>query len=173
MAQQEKIDHVFTYNPMLKAVYRFGNIPVSMILALYIIPFLVNPSSRTVDILFFSAVVIILLILNSFFYKIWKIVPFTIHALDDRLVCSDFFLSSRKVELLYSDIENLKGGTFSGKFNGIMIAESVEKDIQIGFFARIDNARLLEAILINRSPQPVYEKVTTLLKERKEELRKK
>lgn len=173
MAQQEKIDHIFTYNRWLKAVYRYGNIPVSMILALYIIPFIVNPSSRTVDILFFSSVVIILLILNSFFFKIWKTVPFTIHALDDRLVCSNFFLSSRKVELFYSEIDNLKGGTFSGKFNGIMLAESGAKDIQIGFFARIQNARLLEAILINRSPQPVYERVTALLKERKEELRKK
>jgi len=173
MAEKEKIDYIFTYNRWLKAVYRYGNIPVSMVLALYIIPFLFNPSSRTVDILFFSSVVLILFVLNSFFYKIWKIVPFSIHAIDDRIVCSDFFLSSKEVELFYNDIENLKGGTFSGKFNGIMIAESTEKDVQIGFFARIDNARLLEAIYINRSPQPVYERVTALLKERREELRKK
>lgn len=170
--EREKIDHIFTYNPVLKTVYRFGNIPVSLVLALYIIPFLLNPSSRTVDILFFSSVVVIFLIINTFFFKIWRIVPFRIHALDDRLVCSDFFLSSGEKELLYSDIENLKGGTFSGKFNGIMIAENLAKNIQIGFFAKINNARLLEAILINRSPQPVYDKVTTLLKERREELKK-
>jgi len=170
--ENEKIDHVFTYNGFLKTVYRLGNIPVSMILALYIIPFLFNPSSRTVDIVFFSAVVVIFLIVNSFFFKIWRIVPFKIHALDDRLVCSGFFLSSESKELFYSDIENLKGGTFSGKFNGIMIAESIEKNIQIGFFAKLTNVRLLEAILINRAPQPVYDKVTTLLRERREELTK-
>lgn len=169
----EKIDHLFFYNKWLKAVYRFGNIPVSMILALYIIPFFFRPSDRTVDILFFSSVVVILIILNSFFFKIWKIVPFKIHATEDRLICSDYFLSSKTIELFYADIENLKGGTFSGKFNGIMIAESSKDGVQVGFFARLTNARLLEAILINRAPQPVYEKVTALLNERRQELTKK
>ena len=54
-----------------------------------------------------------------------------------------------------------------------MIAESSKDGVQVGFFARLRNARLLEAILINRATQPVYEKVTALLNERRQELTKK
>lgn len=173
MATGQKIDHVFTYNRFLKFAYRYGNIPVSMLLGMYIVPFIADPSPRLVHYLFFFIVAVLLLGINAFFYKVWRVVPFKIHALDDRIVASEFFLTSKEVVLFYKDIENLKGGTFSGKFNGIMIAESTSQDIQIGFFARLENSRLFEAILISRAPQPVYEKVTALLKQRKEELKKK
>jgi hypothetical protein len=99
---------------------------------------------------------------------LYKIVPYKISADDEKIICSNFFLSSRKVTIYYKDITKLSGGIFSGRIRGLMKAEDSSKVI-IGFFDKLKGIYDLQTLILSKVKTEVYNEVVESVGIRKKE----
>ncbi len=83
--------------------------------------------------------------------------------MDDKVVGRNYFLRNSKVEIRYAEIENLTGGIFNGRLNSLMKIHGKD-GTAIGFFHKIEDAKILETILLNKIKKEVYDKVFAKMK---------
>jgi hypothetical protein len=149
----------FTYPLFFRILYRYGNIPVSLILLMYLIPPVLYVDKN----LFYLIPVIALLFLvyytNRRYLYLYKIIPYRIVADDEKIYCTDFILSKREVTIYYTDITSLKGGVFYGRVNGLMIVYDGRNKINIGFYPRLKNVKDLQKLILSRVNKSVYDEV--------------
>jgi hypothetical protein len=150
---------VFTYSLFYKLLYRYGNIPVTILLIIYLIPSVVNVDRN----LWYLIPVIILLgliyLLNRQYLNFYKIVPYRIEADDEKMLCTDFLFSNKEFTIYYKDIESLTGGVFESRLSGVMKIYDRNNQVSIGFFNRLKNADKLQTLLLSKVPQKVYDDV--------------
>jgi hypothetical protein len=148
----------YKYPLFFKFLYRFGNIPLTVLLVLFLLPVVINLDK---DLFLLIPMVINLLMiyfLNRFYIFLYKIVPFKINVGDDMITCTEFIFSDKKIEILFRDIESLKGGLFEGRLNGVMRINSIN-NLTVGFFNSIENSKELETIVLSRVNHDVYDEV--------------
>ncbi len=149
----------FTYPGFHKFLYRYGNIPVTIILSIYLVPSVVYIDK---NLLYLIPVILLLLMiyfLNRQYLLLYKIVPYKIEADEEKIVCTDFLFSQKEFTIYYSDIESLTGGIFDGRLSGVMKVCDRKNQVCIGFFNRLRNADKLQTILLSKVPRPVYDDV--------------
>ena len=148
----------YKYPLFFKFLYRFGNIPLTVLLVLFLLPVVINLDK---DLFLLIPMVINLLMiyfLNRFYIFLYKIVPFKINVGDDMITCTEFIFSDKKIEISFRDIESLKGGLFEGRLNGVMRINSIN-NLTVGFFNSIENSKELETIVLSRVNHDVYDEV--------------
>ncbi|HKB86250.1 MAG TPA: hypothetical protein VKD08_08790 [Ignavibacteriaceae bacterium] len=149
----------FTYPYFYKVLYRYGNIPVTVILSIYLVPSVVYLDK---NLLYLIPVVLLLLmiyLLNKHYLNLYKIIPYKIEADDEKLICTDFLFSRKEFTIYFNDIESLTGGIFDGRFSGVMKVCDRKNQVCIGFFNRLRNADKLQTILLSKVPRKVYDDV--------------
>ena len=150
---------IYQYTFFFKFIYRYGNIPVSIILLFYLIPAVINLDKN----IFYAIPLIITLILiyliNKTFIYLYKILPYKIESDDEKLVCSDFIFSQRRVTIYFKDITSLTGGIFDGKLYGVMKIFDKRNQMTIGFFNKIKNAKQLETLILSKVNKEIYDQV--------------
>ncbi len=149
----------FTYPYFYKVLYRYGNIPVTVILSIYLVPSVVYLDK---NLLYLIPVVLLLLmiyLLNKHYLNLYKIIPYKIEADDEKLICTEFLFSRKEFTIYYKDIESLTGGIFDGRFSGVMKVCDRKNQVCIGFFNRLRNADKLQTILLSKVPRKVYDDV--------------
>lgn len=156
--------YVFTYPVLFRLLYRYGNIPASIILIFYVYLFASSIDVHIVNLIPLIFFVIILYFLNKQYLILYKILPFRIEADEEKLICSDFFLSHEKLIISYKDISELKGGVFEGRFSGVMKVFDSTRNAPIGFFPKIKNADKLEAIILRKVSRELYDSVVEKVK---------
>lgn len=149
----------FEYPFFFRLLYRYGNIPVTILLSIYLIPSVINLDK---DLIYIIPVVIILTLiyfLNKRYLFLYQVVPYRITADEEKLICENFFLSNKETIIYYRDIESLSGGIFSGKLKGLMKVNDGKSKICIGFFDKIKNVKELQTIILSRVNSVVYNRV--------------
>ncbi|MFO7445334.1 MAG: hypothetical protein R6W90_03165 [Ignavibacteriaceae bacterium] len=150
---------IFTYSLFFKLLYRFGNIPVTLVLLFYLFPAVLNVDRNN----WYLIPVVLLLFLiyytNKRYLYLYKVIPYKITADSEKLYCTDFLFSKKEVVIFYPDIESLKGGIFDGKLNGLMQVYDGRNKISIGFYPKIRGAKELQTIILSRVKKPVYDEV--------------
>jgi len=150
---------VFNYSFFYKIIYRYGNIPVTIILAIYLVPSVVNLDR---NLLYFIPVVLLLgmiYLLNKHFLNLYKIIPYRIEADEEKMICKDFLFSDKEFTIYYRDIESLTGGIFEGRLSGVMKICDKNSQVCVGFFNRLKNVDKLQTILLSKVPRKVYDEV--------------
>ena len=150
---------IFTYSLFYKLLYRYGNIPVTILLIIYLIPSVVNIDR---DLWYLIPVILLLgliYLLNKQYLNFYKIVPYRIEADDEKMMCTDFSFSDKEFTMYYRDIESLTGGVFDGRLSGVMKVYDRNNQVIIGFFNRLKNADKLQTLLLSKVPQKVYDDV--------------
>jgi len=150
---------IFTYSLFYKLLYRYGNIPVTILLIIYLIPSVVNIDR---DLWYLIPVILLLgliYLLNKQYLNFYKIVPYRIEADDEKMMCTDFSFSDKEFTMYYRDIESLTGGVFDGRLSGVMKVYDRNNQVTIGFFNRLKNADKLQTLLLSKVPQKVYDDV--------------
>jgi hypothetical protein len=150
---------VFTYSLFYKLLYRYGNIPVTILLIIYLIPSVVNVDR---DLWYLIPVILLLgliYLLNKQYLNFYKIVPYRIEADDEKMMCTEFLFSDKEFTIYYRDIESLTGGVFDGRLSGVMKVYDRNNQVSIGFFNRLKNADKLQTLLLSKVPQKVYDDV--------------
>jgi len=145
-------------------VYRFGNIPITFFLSLYLIALGINLDAGWMYIVPFIITLLIIYFLNKHYLTLYKILPAKILADDEKIICSGFFLSRKEVTIYYKNISELSGGIFSGKFSGLMKVVDGENHYTIGFFQKLSDAKELETKILSKVKKDIYEDVISKIK---------
>jgi len=167
---KDKVEHqIFTYPFFFRMIFRYGNIIVTPILLFYSIPLIYFFDAK--PILAFPIIVNLLIIyfLNRHYFNLYKILPYKIEADDEKIVCSDFFLSKKNITIYYHDISVLSGGIFDNKISGMMKVCAERINLCIGFYYRLTNSNKLATIILSKVNRPVYDEVLEKIKSGKRE----
>ena len=162
----------FEYPLLAKIVYRYANIPVTLILFIYFIVSLGAMGESWFWIL--SAIVHALLIffVNRYYWRSYKGFPYKIEADNEKMICSNYFMSNKKVEVKLIDIEALRGGIFSNSLTKPIFIKVRNHESEIGFHYHLKNYnKLLTAILSNIN-QGLYNGLLETMKDTTVEKRK-
>lgn len=140
-------------------MYRYGNIPVTILLIMYLIPAVVDLDRN----LYYLIPVILLLgmiyLLNKHYLNLYKILPYRIETDNEKMNCTDFIFSDKEFTIYYRDIESLTGGIFDGRLAGLMKVCDKTNHVCIGFFNQLKNSNELQTILLSKVPLEVYNQV--------------
>ena len=150
---------LFTYPNFYRLLYRYGNIPVTIILSVYLVPSVVYLDKNLIYLIPVVLLLLMIYLLNRHYLNLYKIIPYKIEADEEKLICSDFLFSKKEFTIYFSDIESLTGGIFEGRFSGVMKVCDKKNQVCIGFFNRLKDADKLQTILLSKVPRKVYDDV--------------
>ena len=150
---------LFTYPYFYRLLYRHGNIPVTIILSVYLVPSVVYLDKNLIYLIPVVLLLLMIYLLNRHYLNLYKIIPYKIEADEEKLICSDFLFSKKEFTIYFSDIESLTGGIFEGRFSGVMKVCDKKNQVCIGFFNRLKDADKLQTILLSKVPRKVYDDV--------------
>lgn len=150
---------LFTYPYLYRLLYRYGNIPVTIILSIYLVPSVVYLDKNLIYLIPVVLLLLMIYLLNRQYLNLYKIIPYKIEADEEKLICSDFLFSKKEFTICYSDIESLTGGIFDGRFSGVMKICDKKNQVCIGFFNKLRDADKLQTVLLSKVPRKVYDDV--------------
>ena len=158
----------FTYSLIVKIIFRYGNIFVTLLLSIYLIPVFYYIDQNMILILPLVIGVIILYMVNRTYLTYYIILPYKIEVDDEKIICSDFLLSKKVVTIYYKDINNLQGGVFSGRSSGIMKLRDGKSKLQVGFSQKMNNSEKLIALILSKVPKDLYNDVISNITEKRQ-----
>ena len=153
----------FIYNTFLKLFYRYGNIPVTILLSIYAVSLAVNLDKGAVYIIPFVVTFSLIYLLNRHYLMLYKILPYKIEIDDEKMVCSDFLFYKEPVTIFFKDISSLEGGVYQGRLNGIMKIKDGVNNRTIGFYDKMKGARKLETFILSKVNKKIYDEVVDRL----------
>ena len=157
----------FTYSLLFKIIFRFGNIIVTLLLSIYLIPVIYYFDQHMILFLPLILGLLIIYMVNRTYLTYYKIIPYKIEVDDDKIICSDFLFSDKNVTIYFKDIDTLKGGIFSGRSSGIMKLQDSKNKLQVGFSQKMHNSEKLIAVILSKVPKDLYNEVINNLTERR------
>ena len=157
----------FTYSLIVKIIFRYGNIFVTLLLSIYLIPVFYYIDQNMILILPLVIGVIILYMVNRTYLTYYLILPYKIEVDDEKIICTDFLLSKKVVTIYYKDIDKLQGGVFSGRSSGIMKLRDGKSKLQVGFSQKMNNSEKLIALILSKVPKDLYNDVISNITEKR------
>ena len=170
---ENKIEkQTFTYSFLFQIIFRYGNVIVTPVLLLYSIPLFYFLDEKLI--LAFPLLVNlgIIYFLNRHYLNLYKIMPYRIEADDEKIVCSNFFLSNKEISINYNDISSLAGGIFENKISGVMKVCDGSNNICIGFYQRLNNSSKLATIILSKVRRDIYDGVLEKIQSGKRKVKK-
>lgn len=152
----------FSYPFLFRMIYRYGNIAATFVLILYMLPMLDFAAASTGQKIYAGIILILIFLLNRYFLRLNQKTPYKIEVENDQVICSDFFLSSKKVIINPTEITDLYGGIFDGKVRGMRRVLTPETEII--FYHSLQHSDKLEAYLISKVKRGIYDKVVANIK---------
>ena len=149
----------FTYSLIVKIIFRFGNIFVTLLLSIYLIPVFYYIDQNMILILPLIIGLIILYMVNRTYLTYYLILPYKIEVDDEKIICTDFLLSKKVVTIYYKDIDKIQGGVFSGRSSGIMKLRDGKSKLQVGFSQKMNNSEKLIALILSKVSKDLYNDV--------------
>ena len=157
----------FTYPLFWKIVYRFGNLLVTPLLLIYILPLALNLDKKLILILPFVLSLLLLYYINKVYFNFYKLVPNKIEIDEEKIFCSGFFFRDKTITIFLKDIDSLSGGIFAGRYRGLMKVSDGKNKVSIGFFDRMINSKKLVTLLLSKVDIKIYNEVLPKIKELK------
>lgn len=148
---------VFGYPFIARLIYQYANIPISLMLLIYLIYSL---NALVHSWMFIFPVLInlgLLYLINRFYFSIYKRFPYKIQIEDTGIICSEFPFSNKVVQMEYENIDDITGGIFSGKYEKpINLHDSQNKNI-ISFSIHLKGYNDLLTIILSNIRKDVYQ----------------
>jgi hypothetical protein len=161
----------FTYPFFLKFIYRFGNIVVTLMLIAYLIPIILYIDQNIILLVPVLIALLAVYFLNKHFILLYKILPFTIEADNEKMICKNFIFSKKELIIYYKDIQSLTGGIFENKFSGLMKVCDGKNSVCIGFYQKLINSNRLVTLILSNVKRELYDEVIENLTKQKKEIR--
>ena len=170
---ENKIEkQTFTYSFLFQIIFRYGNVIVTPVLLLYSIPLFYFLDEKLILAFPFLVNLGIIYFLNRHYLNLYKILPYRIEADDEKIVCSNFFLSNKEITINYNDISSLAGGIFENKISGVMKVCDGSNNICIGFYQRLNNSSKLATIILSKVRRDIYDGVLGKIQSGKRKVKK-
>lgn len=151
--------YTFTYPFFYRFIFRYGNIPATIIMLVYFIMSVMNYKSG----LFYLApafiVAILIYLLNKKYFHLYKTVPYTIIIEGDELIGKDFVLGNKEIKISFKNIDKLEGGIFDKKLTGFMKMYDGKNNLWISFHSKIKKSNILQTLIFSKIREDVYNNV--------------
>ena len=164
------------YSLFAKFIYRYGNLPLDIILFFYMISAAISLNKSLIFLLPLTITALLLFFLNRHYIKMYKLMPYKISFDDEKMICENFLFSRRKVTIYFKDIKSLSGGIFEGQISGMMKVCDGKTNVCVGFYNKLKNAKVLQTQILGKVNRSVYDDVVEkvgLKKKKAEEERRK
>ena len=155
----------YKYSFFTKLFYRYGNIPLSILLLIYLGSSIIGILTHWYFIFFAAINLAIIVWLNRYYLRTYKLFPFTISADNERLVCSDFFFTSKTVEIKFENIDKITGGIFSGYTTRPVYIHDEIQNITIGFYPSAEKFNELLLTIVKNINEGLYQQLIDKMKE--------
>jgi len=149
----------FTYSFIYRLIFKFGNILVTVLLLIYLVPVTWYLDENEILFIPFIISLAILYIINRTYIIYYKLMPYKIEADEEKMICSNFLFSKKEITIYYKDIEQLKGGIFDGRISGIMKVCTSSNKVCVGFSQKIKNSSKLITLILSKVNKELYDKV--------------
>ncbi|MCX8105910.1 MAG: hypothetical protein N3D80_08590 [Ignavibacterium album] len=164
---------IFKYPFVIRLIYRYGNIIITLLMILNLIPLFLNVDSNAILLIPIIISLLIIYFTNKFYFLLYKTFPFRISADDEKLICTDFMFRKKEVIIYYKNIKSIEGGIFEGRLSGMMKVCDSETGICITFSHRIKNSTKLIALILSRIDKQLYDQKIEALQKVSQQIRKK
>ncbi|MEW6701435.1 MAG: hypothetical protein AB1298_01840, partial [Bacteroidota bacterium] len=126
---------IYSYPLISKLFYRYGNIPVTLFLLVYLAVSVVEIFEHWYFIFFTILNLLLIISLNKYYIKTYKLFPFKITSNDEKIICTEYFLSRKTIEIKIEDIDKITGGIFSGFPTRPVYLYDSSQNLTIGFYS--------------------------------------
>ena len=158
----------FKYSLVAKIIYRYANIPATIFLLLYLVSSFLYMFKEWYYVFPFLLNLLIIIIMNRYYFRSYKLIPYKIEINNEKMICSDYFKKSLKHEILLSDIDAVEGGALEGSPAKPIYIHSEKDDILVGISPHMKNQNKLITIILSNVRQDVYNKVLDIANEMNE-----
>jgi len=153
------------YSIIAKFIYRFANIPVTLLLLLYFFLALFSPEKTWLNGLSIVVHALLIYFINSFYIKNYKYFPYKIEIDNEKMICSDFFMQSKILEIKLADITEITGGIFSNTPARPVYFTDTVNGVKIGVNPHLKHFNKLVTKVLSNVKQDVYNDVLTRIKD--------
>ena len=154
----------FKYSLQAKFFYRYGNIPLTILLLIYLGASIFGFLTHWYFIFFIAINSAIILWLNKYYVKTYKQFPFSITADNERMLCSDFLFTPKTLEINLADIDNITGGVFNGYPTRPTYIHDGRQNLTIGFYSSSGKLNELLLIIIKNINEDLYQQLIDKMK---------
>jgi hypothetical protein len=151
----------FTYSAFARLFYRYANIPITLLLLISLLSALGSMYTSWFYIIPAVFDVIIIYVINRYYIKSYKRFPYRIEADNQRMICTDYFFSNKKIELDHASITKITGGIFSGNIARPIYLHDENNNIVIGFNSHLKDYDKLLTIVLSNIKQELYDDLLT------------
>lgn len=169
---EKRVLEKYKYSFFAKLIYRYGNIIATLFLSVHFISSIMMMFEKWYFVFFALINGFIIFIVNRYFFKTYRLFPFTVEADNEKIVCRDFLFGRKEITIYHSDIENITGGIFSGYPTRPVYIKDGRQNITIGFYSHVGKFQKLITTILKNIPQPLYDKLLTGMKEMRIERKK-
>ncbi|MEG8946398.1 hypothetical protein [Rosettibacter firmus] len=157
----------FKYSFFAKLIYRYGNIIATLMLSLHLISSIYYMNEKFILIIPALINALIIIYLNKYFIMTYKFFPFKIIVDKNKLICSNFFLSKKNVEIEFKNINEITGGIFSGYPTKPIYIHDKSNNQTIGFYTHLKGFQKLLTIILQNIPENLYNELLEKIQKKK------
>ncbi len=157
----------FEYSLPAKLIYRYGNFIITPLLSIHLASSIFLITKGWYFTILALVNLAILIIVNVYYIKTYKLFPFKIMTDNEKMICSNFFLSKKKIEIKHGDISKIDGGIFSTYPTRPIYILDGKNNITIGFYSHVSKFQKLLTIILSNIPQKIYNDLIDKIKEKK------
>lgn len=155
----------FKYSFISKLIYRYANIPATIFLLLYLVSSFAYMFQQWYYIFPFLLNLLIIVILNRYYFRSYKLFPFRIDIDTEKMICSDYFNGKIIVEINLQDIDLIEGGSLYGSPAKPILVHDAVNDIVVGISPHMKHHNKLITIILSNVKKEVYNNVLSIAKE--------
>lgn len=155
----ESYNKIFTYPVIYKYIFRYGNIPATILLVMYLVVSVIGVDRELINLLPIIITLLMIYFLNKGYLNLYKLMPYKIVTDEEKMICSSFLFRKKDMVIYYEDIDSLSGGIFDGSLRGIMKVCDGKSKMCIGYYNKIKNSQTLNTIILSKIKRSVYDEV--------------
>ncbi|MGE5412098.1 MAG: hypothetical protein ACM3MI_14145 [Clostridiales bacterium] len=163
----------FTYPLIARLVYRYANIPLTILMFLYLFISIVALRISSISLVPAAINIFLIYFLNKFYFRLYKMFPYKIEVDDTQMICSDFPFSKKIVQIRFEDIDKITGSIFSGLKNKPVAIHDGKQNITIAFSLHLSKINDLLTIILSKIRKEKSDELLQTLKQRNYERKRK
>ncbi|MEW6195216.1 MAG: hypothetical protein AB1521_08685 [Bacteroidota bacterium] len=156
----------FEYSSSAKLIYRYGNFIITPLLSVHLVSSIFLVMKEWYFIILAVINLTILIITNVYYIKTYRLFPFKIITDNEKMICSNFFLSKKKIEIKHADISKIDGGIFSAYPTRPIYITDGKNNITVGFYSHVSKFQKLLTIILSNIPQKLYNDLIDKIKKK-------
>ena len=150
---------LYKYSFFMKLLYRYANIPITLVLIIYLIESLVQIPGHWFAVFFAFVNLVLIYALNKYYLKTYRFFPFKIYINNEKMVCENFMMSKKKIEIKHSEIKKINGGIFSGLPTRPIYLYDSKGNLLVGFYTHNEKYRTLLKTILKNVSEELYQEL--------------